>query len=743
MRKKVYIMVAVAILLLISTSMCGASQYGDEAKKLSTIGVFKGTGQGFELDRRPSRLEGAVMFVRLLGGENEALSQNYAHPFTDVPGWGSPYVGYLWHHRLTRGMSETQFGSNFDMQAASYLTFVLRALGYDDTAGDFTWSGAVDKGREIGLLDAALHRELLDSLFLRDHVAVISLRALGQRQNNSDQSLAARLVNAGAISEEKAVQMGLLTANSMIYATSPFGMHPANIRDRADIVGSFAEAVDIGVRWHRPSMYMFWSEVQKDLDQQVYDFSLYDVYYGSVPVGMNILGNISPNPKRVTDYSLPGSYLPIDENKYIPFVKEAVERYDGDGLNDMPDLKNPITHWQVGNEPNNKGIADFAALQKITYEAIKEACPDCTVVIGGVAQPMKPTSGFITDKEEYFSEFRLSYEPYLRELRGRYFDVFDFHWYGRADGDYRELEPVYRELEALLKTYGYGDVPVWITEMGSYSGTPVETFASYQTEKEQAGDYLKRFVFSLSLGIEKVFPAFGLREGFTRVDGYFDHTGFIYDGRGSNDLGFNVRKLSYYTYKKMTEILEGSDWDKIETVKNDDSVYVFQFDKNGEPLWVAWNDNQTTEQITISGITSSHVRITVAVPDYGSGKMIVDYSTAFETEIRTVAGGQVTVPLGDSPVFIETIDHIKKTDAVSPTFIAVHFEAGRGQTTILTEGGGDLSQDMISRPRKQVLPEGEIIWLRHAALPDIYEDWFEFLQSQGQPVQTVRQILST
>ena len=30
----------------------------------------------------------------------------------------------------------------------------------------------------------------------------------------------------------------------------------------------------------------------------------------------------------------------------------VVERYDGDGLDDMPGFEYPIRHWEIGNEPD-------------------------------------------------------------------------------------------------------------------------------------------------------------------------------------------------------------------------------------------------------------------------------------------------------------------------------------------------------------------------------------------------------
>ena len=59
----------------------------------------------------------------------------------------------------------------------------------------------------------------------------------------------------------------------------------------------------------------------------------------------------------------------------------------------------------------------------------------------------------------------------------------------------------------------------WITETGTYSGDPVNDKTGgpgdpYQDEKQQASGLVKRYVSALGTGIEKVFWAWGIREGF-------------------------------------------------------------------------------------------------------------------------------------------------------------------------------------------------------------------------------------
>lgn len=78
-RQTVLILFTMLVFLLTSTVSVFANptvKYQEEAEKLNVLHIFKGTDQGFELDRAPTRVEGAAIFVRLMGGEEEALDGN-------------------------------------------------------------------------------------------------------------------------------------------------------------------------------------------------------------------------------------------------------------------------------------------------------------------------------------------------------------------------------------------------------------------------------------------------------------------------------------------------------------------------------------------------------------------------------------------------------------------------------------------------------------------------------------------
>lgn len=199
------------LLLLMSTLSIsyGATvpQYLDEAKKLNVLSIFQGTDKGFQLDRPPTRIEAGIIFVRLVGGEEEALTNKYPHPFTDVPKWGQDYVGFLYRHKLTKGISESKFGSRKIVKSCEYMTMALRSIGYHDDDVDFKWRKSLDKALEIELIDEEFFQDLNSTQFLRDHVVKISYDLLKQPVKGSTATLAEKLVSYGTFTKDLLVKM--------------------------------------------------------------------------------------------------------------------------------------------------------------------------------------------------------------------------------------------------------------------------------------------------------------------------------------------------------------------------------------------------------------------------------------------------------------------------------------------------------------------------------------------------------
>jgi len=196
MKKSVF---TLAIVMVISLSLMVtslASNFEHLAQDLQDLGLFQGTNEGFELDRQPTRVESLVMLLRLLGLEEEALASDYAHPFTDVPAWADRHVAFAFERELTQGISPTQFGSTNFASAQMYVTFVLRALGYNDP-NDFTFANAVAFGTEKGIIDSFI----AGGTFYRDDMVAVSFLALAAEPNDSEYDrLLEQLVSEGAVS---------------------------------------------------------------------------------------------------------------------------------------------------------------------------------------------------------------------------------------------------------------------------------------------------------------------------------------------------------------------------------------------------------------------------------------------------------------------------------------------------------------------------------------------------------------
>lgn len=188
--------------MLVPVSAASVTEAGTKATALKQLGLFKGVSDtDFALNRAPTRMEALVMLIRALGKESEALGGNWSHPFTDVDSWADKYVGYGYEKGLTKGVSAAQFGTG-NADSDMYLTFMLRALGYSDGAGDFAWNAPETLAKAIGILPDSVDT----SNFLRADVALVSWAALETDLKTGMQRLAKKLINEKVYTSEAYAQ---------------------------------------------------------------------------------------------------------------------------------------------------------------------------------------------------------------------------------------------------------------------------------------------------------------------------------------------------------------------------------------------------------------------------------------------------------------------------------------------------------------------------------------------------------
>lgn len=150
-------------------------------------------------------------------------------------------------------------------------------------------------------------------------------------------------------------------------------------------------------------------------------------------------------------------YTPCDVEAYFAWVVALVERYDGDGIDDMPGLAYPIRHWEILNEPEMQGpelcffqeeAEAYSDLLRTSYDAVKRADPTAVVLPAG-------QSGMHHEATDYW-------RPILRD-EAVPFDVGNIH--SIRCSDVQQAAAFWApEYVRFLEENGRGRIEYWITE---------------------------------------------------------------------------------------------------------------------------------------------------------------------------------------------------------------------------------------------------------------------------------------
>lgn len=200
MRKSLLSFVLVIALCLSMSAPVFAAADMDTAGKMAdnlyAAGLFNGTGTDangkpiYNLEGTATRAQAITMLVRVLGKTQEAEKGTWNTPFTDVPNWAKPYVGYAYANKLTTGTGATTFGSDTLITPNQYLTFLLTALGYDKSV-DFKWDNPYKLAAELGLVKENEWKNT--DTFKRSDMVATSYNALLAYSKSSTKTLADKL----------------------------------------------------------------------------------------------------------------------------------------------------------------------------------------------------------------------------------------------------------------------------------------------------------------------------------------------------------------------------------------------------------------------------------------------------------------------------------------------------------------------------------------------------------------------
>lgn len=195
-------------------------------------------------------------------------------------------------------------------------------------------------------------------------------------------------------------------------------------------------------------------------------------------------------------------YLPEDTGAYATFIEQFVERYDGDGVDDMPGLQpGTVVGWEVDNEPDLHNSVpprgakrdidpstfetpeEYAEIVRITTAAIRRTDPSTPILLAGMYNPRSPSG-------HKYLQTVLS-EPGVLDA----IDVLSLHCYNDDDS-----------LEAIEQTIDVANalapsLPVWITEIGVTS----QGRRPWQNETWQAKMVVALHGAALAGGVERLF----------------------------------------------------------------------------------------------------------------------------------------------------------------------------------------------------------------------------------------------
>lgn len=205
------------------------ADYHTSAQILYQLGLLKGSEIGddgqpdFDLQSKCTRAEAAVMLVRLLGKE-EAAQQAPDSPFTDLNDWQKPAVNFLYQKGIVSGTENNRFEPEAPCSVEMYATMMLRALGYSDQDGDFTYDTAVGKAIQIGLIDN-FSFDLDD--FKRDDAIQMNRMALELIPKGQTEDLLAALVASNVVPVDQAERIRaqseqVQALKSKIAASAPY-----------------------------------------------------------------------------------------------------------------------------------------------------------------------------------------------------------------------------------------------------------------------------------------------------------------------------------------------------------------------------------------------------------------------------------------------------------------------------------------------------------------------------------------
>lgn len=265
-----------------------------------------------------------------------------------------------------------------------------------------------------------------------------------------------------------------------------YAMHINRMSDQSTYVN---EALNGGAKTIRDDFA--WSSIETSLN--TYNWNGPDnIIKQTAPKGLDVLAMAGYSPSWASSCGGGDKCGPTNVSYYADFVKQVALRYGHNGSfwTDNPTIpKHPIA-IEIWNEPNisfwaNPNPANYTALLKAGYTAIKSVDPQMTVVSAGLAP--YGSYGSVASDGSRINPVTFLEGMYKAGVAG-YMDAVGWHPYNYQSGwtatymlsnqvwsAWSQMSQTSPSARSLMTQYGDGNKKIWATELGAPTNLVGET----------------------------------------------------------------------------------------------------------------------------------------------------------------------------------------------------------------------------------------------------------------------------
>ncbi len=348
--------------------------------------------------------------------------------------------------------------------------------------------------------------------------------------------------------------------------------------------------------------------------------------------------------------------------------KLIVERYDGDGVSDMPGLIYPIKNWEICNEvmydtmanspysPNYPMWSGFTKTMYLNFmsaaqTAIQQACISCKLFNGS---QLLPPSEFFPSIWDLTAPVPIGNGPDI-------IDAISYHVYHKN----LSIDTALADFTAYNLQYK----PVWVTEADMQGAYSLDTTLDQEDNPRLC---IQSFVYAFYRGVNKII--------YTTMKAGTSDPPFVKWGSLLDPQTGAKRKI-YYAYKKLIEKTDYFTNVVAASPNNNSTIFAYSFTVQNKPVYVLWATSPQTVTLTLSSDSVTSVTTTAGMPQDTLGNFTIQDIPA--------SGGSVSLNLTNTPIYVEENITIGIVEETQNNLFLIYPNPFSETTTIEIKNGKD------------------------------------------------------